>query len=102
MRCICLVLGCRTSFTSFLGRLPCLLHTGPSVHASFMMSMLFCLKGTDHLDTAVIDEDLIGGALVEEADADQHISSMTTFELAQVQIELQYRILHLIAGWRGY
>lgn len=43
------------------------------------------LKGIDHLDTAVIDEDLIGGALVEEADGDQHISSMTTFELAQVR-----------------
>lgn len=43
-------------------------------------------KGIDHLDTAVIDEDLIGGALVEEADGDQHISSMTTFELAQVQL----------------
>lgn len=33
----------------------------------------------------MIDEDLIGGALVEEADGDQHISSMTTFELAQVR-----------------
>lgn len=44
------------------------------------------LKGIDFLDTAVIDEDLIGGALVEEADGDQHISSMTTFELAQVRI----------------
>lgn len=44
------------------------------------------LKGIDFLDTAVIDEDLIGGALVEEADGDQHISSMTTFELAQVGV----------------
>lgn len=43
------------------------------------------MKGIDNLDTAVIDEDLIGGALVEEADGDQHISSMTTFELAQVK-----------------
>lgn len=45
------------------------------------------LKGIDHLDTAVIDEDLIGGALMEEADGDQHISSMTTFELAQVRAD---------------
>lgn len=36
----------------------------------------------------MIDEDLIGGALVEEADGDQHISSMTTFELAQVRSQV--------------
>lgn len=43
------------------------------------------IQGIDHLDTAVIDEDLIGGAFVEETDGDQHISSMTSFELAQVK-----------------
>ncbi|CBN75927.1 Protein phosphatase 1, regulatory subunit, and related proteins [Ectocarpus siliculosus] len=64
-------------------------------------------KGIDHLDTAVIDEDLIGGALMEEADGDQHISSMTTFELAQVVAEattlrLSYKNVLKIDNLQGF
>eukprot|EP00903_Cladosiphon_okamuranus_P006381 g6246.t1 len=64
-------------------------------------------EGIDNLDTAVIDEDLIGGALVEEADGDQHISSMTTFELAQVVAEastlrLSYKNVLKIDNLQGF
>ncbi|CAM9371112.1 unnamed protein product, partial [Hapterophycus canaliculatus] len=62
-------------------------------------------KGIDHLDTAVIDEDLIGGALVEEADGDQQISSMTTFELAQAEastLRLSYKNVLKIDNLQGF
>lgn len=36
------------------------------------------------LDAAVIDDDLVGGALMEETDGDCQMSSMTTFDLAVV------------------
>lgn len=62
--------------------------------SSLSLAAFTGLKGIDHLDTAVIDEDLIGGALVEEADGDQHISSMTTFELAQVRTALVQTMGH--------
>lgn len=41
-------------------------------------------KVMHNLDAAVIDEDLIGGALMDETDGDCQMSSMTTFELAVV------------------
>lgn len=38
----------------------------------------------NNLDAAVIDEDLIGEALMKETDGDCQMSSMPTFDLAEV------------------
>jgi Leucine-rich repeat (LRR) protein len=70
--------------------------------------MVSATKGVDpSMESQVVDEDMIAAALVEEAGGDQTISSMATFELAQVvatapTLRLSYKNILKIDNLQGF